>query len=84
MGQGCDCFWSHGVTFDLMILTLAYKQLGIKEPWHYSKMRDTRTLLDLAPTVNWPVNPHRHNPLWDAAVQAVGAQRAYAALGVKA
>lgn len=37
-------FWSHGVNFDMAILTRAYQRLGIVAPWNYKQLKDTRTL----------------------------------------
>lgn len=39
--------WSHA-TFDIPILLNAFQVLGLKFPIHYKKMRDIRTLMDLA------------------------------------
>ena len=41
------CIWSHA-TFDIPILLNAFHVLGLKFPIHYKKMRDIRTLMDLA------------------------------------
>lgn len=39
--------WSHA-TFDIPILLNAFHVLGLKFPIHYKRMRDIRTLMDLA------------------------------------
>lgn len=39
--------WSHA-TFDIPIILHAYDVLGLKFPLHYTKMRDIRTLMDIA------------------------------------
>ena len=41
--------WSHGVTFDVVILGEAYAHLGQKPPWMYKLARDTRTLFAETP-----------------------------------
>lgn len=75
----CDKVWSHGATFDLIILQLLFKQLGMACPWNYYNMRDTRTLFDLAD----PEMPQaqKHNALEDAKRQAIGVQNVYKKLG---
>ncbi len=40
--------WSHGATFDCVILQEAYKIMNITPPWKYWDSRDTRTVYDLA------------------------------------
>lgn len=78
--SNCEYFWSHGVTFDLMILQNAYDQLRMSTPWSYRQIRDTRTLFSLVESDKydsiWPNNPVKHHPLWDAACQAVAVQEA--------
>ena len=78
--SGCVEVWSHGSSFDLPILQHAYEQLGMKAAWKYRGWRDTRTLLSLVPEELhdslWPANPGKHQPLLDAATQAVMVQRA--------
>jgi hypothetical protein len=41
------CIWSHA-TFDIPILLNAFQVLGLAFPIHHKKMRDIRTLMDLA------------------------------------
>lgn len=78
--------WSHGVTFDLMILQHAYEQLDKKPPWHFTAMRDTRTLFGLLSETElaecWIENPLKHSAVSDAACQAIAVQRAIKSLGV--
>jgi len=40
--------WSHGPSFDVSILSAAYRAVGLPEPWHYRAPRDTRTAFDMA------------------------------------
>lgn len=35
--------WSQGAAFDFPILTTAYQFCGLKEPWNFRLVRDTRT-----------------------------------------
>lgn len=44
------CVWSHGAGFDVPIVEDAMRRTGIKPPWRYGNIRDTRTLYALA----WP------------------------------
>ena len=39
--------WSHGATFDIPILAMAYTKCGMDCPFKYWNGRDTRTLFDL-------------------------------------
>ena len=37
-------YWAKSPSFDFVILGNSYKEEGVKIPWHYSKLRDIRTL----------------------------------------
>lgn len=73
---GCDAFWSHGATFDLMIIQDIYSQLGKPLPWNYWQLRDTRTLFDLGVDPAMPQGS-KHDALQDAIRQAIGVQNVY-------
>lgn len=80
---GCDKFWSHGAVFDLMIIEDIYRQLKRPIPWEFWRLRDTRTLFDLAdPEMEKSVE--QHNALFDAIRQAKGVQTVYRKLGKNA
>jgi exodeoxyribonuclease VIII len=79
---GCSTFWSHGATFDLVILENLYRQLGKPLPWNFWQLRDTRTLFDLGIDPDMP-KAEKHNALQDAIRQAVGVQNIYAKLKIK-
>ena len=79
---GCDTFWSHGATFDLVILENIYKQLGKPVPWNFWQLRDTRTLFDLGVDPDMPKDG-KHDALQDAIRQAVGVQNVYAKLKIR-
>lgn len=74
--DGVSCVWSHGVTFDVVILDDAFKGQGMKTPWHWRDVRDTRTLFDIAELgPGWPPVPlelmgNAHVSLDDAVRQA--------------
>ena len=73
---GCDAFWSHGGTFDLVILEDLLRQLGRNIPWNYWQLRDTRTLFDLTFKPEMPQNS-KHDALQDAIRQAIGVQNIF-------
>jgi exodeoxyribonuclease VIII len=79
---GCDTFWSHGATFDLVIMENLYKQLGKPLPWNFWQLRCTRTLFDLGWDPDMPKNS-KHNALEDAIRQVAGVQNIYRKLNIK-
>ena len=72
----CDAFWSHGATFDLVILDCYYRKLNKVPPWNFWQIRDTRTLFDLGYDPEMP-KEGLHNALEDASRQAIGVQTIY-------
>lgn len=78
---GSTYFWSHGATFDLMLLQDIYDKLGKGYPWQYYNMRDTRTLFSLCDVTMDKAN--LHNPLDDAKRQAKAVQDALKILNVE-
>lgn len=62
--------WSHGLTFDVAIMSSLYELYGKKEPWKYNIPRDTRTIFALVPdmTMEKPLVPH--SAMSDAIAQA--------------
>jgi len=79
---GCDQFWSHGATFDLVIMENLYKQLEKPLPWNFWQLRCTRTIFDLGWDPDMPKNS-KHNALEDAIRQSVGVQNVYRKLNIK-
>lgn len=79
---GCDTFWSHGATFDLVIIEDIYKQLGKPVPWQFWQLRDTRTLFDLGFDPDMPKGG-KHNALQDAIRQSVGVQTVYSKMKIR-
>ena len=73
---GCDCFWSHGSTFDLVILEDIYRQLNKSLPWSYWQLRDTRTLFDIG-FDHAMTKDNKHDALQDALRQAKGVQNIF-------
>lgn len=78
---GCKTFWSHGATFDLVIIEDIYRQLGKNSPWNFWQLRDTRTLFDLGQDPEMPKSG-KHDALQDAMRQAIGVQNVYRKLGL--
>ena len=66
-------FWSHGATFDIVILEHYFRQLGKPYPWNLWDVRDTRTLFDLGMDPEMP-QAYKHHALEDARRQAIGVQ----------
>jgi hypothetical protein len=79
---GCDCFWSHGATFDLVIIEDIYRQLNKPLPWNFWQLRDTRTLFDLGFDSDMPKGG-KHDALQDAIRQSVGVQNIYTKLKIR-
>ena len=79
---GCDAFWSHGATFDLVIIENIFRQLGKPLPWNYWQLRDTRTLFDLGFDPDMPQGS-KHDALQDAIRQAVGVQNIYSKMKIR-
>lgn len=71
-----DTFWSHGATFDLIVMEDIYRQLNRAVPWKYYQLRDTRTLFDLGLEPDMP-QEGKHDALQDAVRQAIGVQNVY-------
>lgn len=69
--NGVEHVWCRGLNFDVPIVDHLHAQNGMKTPWKYNKVRDSRTLLDLIPT---DLEPKRagvaHNALDDATHEA--------------
>jgi hypothetical protein len=66
--------WGNGATFDNVILTNAYKAIGMERPWPYWADRCYRTLKNLYPTAAIPPRAGTHHQaLDDAKFQALHA-----------
>lgn len=76
-GTQIDGVWSHGATFDLVVLGSLYQRLDRKLPWDFRAPRDTRTVYWMAgPDFKVSDNPQKHSAEWDAVTQALDVQRA--------
>lgn len=70
-----DCVWGHGPTFDISHLEAACHACGLPVPWKYNKVRDTRTLFDVAGYTYKA--PGDHSALDDARAEAVAIQKSF-------
>jgi hypothetical protein len=75
--RGSKYIWSHGATFDVVIMECLFKKCGLPVPWKFWNVRDTRTLYDVAGIQNsdLPQNS-KHHALEDCKRQIVGVQMA--------
>ncbi len=82
--QKVEHAWSHGLSFDIPIISAYARRLGIKEPWSYKDVRDTRTLFDLVEIDVWEAANGVSGPTHDAVVdvrrQVIAVQTAYRSL----
>jgi DNA polymerase III epsilon subunit-like protein len=65
--------WSHGATFDCVILKEAFLRCGLETPWKFWNERDTRTLFDVAGVQNSDLpQAQKHHALYDCHRQICG------------
>ena len=74
---GPSRIWSHGATFDVILLDAAYRTLRMIPPYDFRNARDTRTLFDLAGLEYIKSEETAHLALDDAVRQAEFVQEAY-------
>jgi DNA polymerase III epsilon subunit-like protein len=67
--------WSHGSVFDVIIVENALAKCGIRCPWTFWNIRDTRTVYDLGNTRLQ--NTNTHHALYDAYNQVVCLKKAF-------
>ena len=81
--RGSRCVWSHGATFDCVILEQAYKACNLPCPWMFWAARDTRTLFDIAGVriKDFPIKVE-HHALHDAFRQVVATKASLDKLGL--
>jgi hypothetical protein len=72
------CVWSNGASFDIVVAETAWRQLGMRIPWPFYTVRDTRTLYEVA-GVSLKDGGHSttHKAVEDAERQAIVVQKAY-------
>ena len=70
--------WSHGASFDVVLMETCWQSLGMNEPWKFSTVRDTRTLFDITGvSLRDGGYVTTHKAVEDAARQAFIVQKAY-------
>jgi len=74
-----DRLWCHGATFDGPIITKAFQLVGMKAPYRYTQVRDTRTIYDMfgIDLTTIPRVGTHHNALDDAIFQVNAVQEAF-------
>lgn len=80
--KGATKIWSHGATFDIVILENAYIEHDLGKPWKFWNARDTRTMFDLGHDPEMP-KEGLHHALADSMRQVIGVQNVYRKLGLK-
>lgn len=70
--------WSNGASFDVVVAETAWRSLGMRTPWPFYTVRDTRTLYEVT-GVNLKDGGHvtSHRAVEDAERQAIVVQKAY-------
>lgn len=63
--------WGNGATFDNVILSNAYRAVGVDKPWSYSADRCYRTMKNVYPLITQEQVGTAHNALDDAVYQAL-------------
>ena len=68
----------NGASFDIVVAETAWRQLGMRIPWPFYTVRDTRTLYEVA-GVSLKDGGHSttHKAVEDAERQAIVVQKAY-------
>lgn len=63
--------WGNPASFDIGIVSNAYTQCHIDQPWHYRNERDLRTLVAFYPNIKdeFPTVGTLHNPIHDCKTQ---------------
>jgi DNA polymerase III epsilon subunit-like protein len=69
--------WSHGASFDTVILENAFKKCGLQTPWKFFNVRDTRTVYDIFGIKKEDMpSEQNHNALYDCWRQIIGINKA--------
>ena len=76
----CSDIWAQGPQFDISMLEHLYKSKSQPAPWSYAQIRDSRTLLSMAPECR--ITELAHNSLADAFCQAVSVRAFYRKYGI--
>jgi hypothetical protein len=76
----CSDIWAQGPQFDISMLEHVYKSKSEPAPWSYAQIRDSRTVLSMAPECR--ITELAHNSLADAYCQAVSVRAFYRKYGI--
>jgi len=87
--NGTNHVWSHGASFDPVLLQSAYDACDLECPWKFYNLLDTRTIFYLAKyaggvmdyRIRDLIEGDRHNANYDAWVQSRWVQNAFRSLG---
>lgn len=78
----CKYVWSHGATFDIVILNEAFRLCSLEAPWKFWNHRDTRTLYAVAGMYSRDLpQEDKHHALYDCHRQIWGVKEAMKRLG---
>lgn len=78
-----EYIWSHGATFDIVIMNEAFRRCGLEAPWKFWNCRDTRTIYDIAGIRNNELpQAAKHHALYDCHRQIWGVKKAMNRLGL--
>lgn len=76
--KGAGAVWAQGPQFDMKILEHLYQQIGLRKPWRYNIVRDSRTLFKTVGDMRDRNVSGLHNALVDVHQQIIGVQRCFA------
>lgn len=76
----CEYIWGHGKAMDVALLDAVFFAVGRTPPWHFTCVRDTRTLYDITGEVPLRNPATHHKALEDARQQAYAIQRGFSLL----
>ncbi len=79
--NGRNFIWSHGASFDVVILADAYLRCGLPIPWKFFDVRDTRTLYQIGGVTSNDLSFTKHHAVEDCVRQIVGVWKAVKKIG---
>jgi hypothetical protein len=79
--NGRNFIWSHGASFDVVILADAYTRCGLTIPWKFFDVRDTRTIYHIGGVTSNDLSFTKHHAVDDCLRQIVGVWKAVKKIG---